>query len=390
MAKDIFGDDDSNSKKDDFGAMLEASLGGLSVRLEKGDKLEGEVISIGRDEVFLTVKGKEALIPKVEFQTLPAVGDKVTAYVLKTSDGLVMMTLKASSKALSESLEDAFDLETPVDGKVTEAVNGGFRVEIMHKLAFCPISQMDKKPITQPEEYIGKKFEFIITKFEGGGRNIVVSRRKALDMGRAELEGDFMSSQKVGDMVSGKISRIENFGAFVALDSGVEGMIHISEIGWSRLGHPSEAVKIGDLVTVKVLKIEEDDRGRLKIALSRKQASEDPWMEASQKFSVGQQIDGLIKDKPHFGWFIELCPGVVGLLPKSAAKESQDEKLLDSKKPGDRLKVQIQVINSAEKKISLSLPREDDDQSWRSEIGGQSVKGMGTLGDQFQGLFKKK
>lgn len=396
---DMFGDDDSKkNKQDDFGSMLEASLGGLSVRVEKGDKVQAEVLTIGRDDIFLSVKGKDAIIAKMELlddtgALKVKVGDTVELYVVKFKDNLIQLTSKASSKALSETLEDAFDFETAVEGKVTEAVNGGFRVEIMHKLAFCPMSQMDSKPIAKPEDYIGKKFNFIITKFEARGRNIVVSRRKLLDVERAENEGSFMDTHKVGQTVTGTVVRLENFGAFVQLESGVEGLVHISEIGWSRVAHPSEVVTVNDTIQAKILKIEEDDRGRLKVSLSKKQASEDPWFEAAKSITTGAHVDGKIKEKAHFGWLIEIKPGIVGLLPKSALKEATDEKSIEQKKIGETLKLIVMSVRPDEKRISLSLPGDQDDVSWQEFAGSTNKapgKGMGTLGDQFASLMKKR
>ncbi len=404
----MFGDDDSAKKpkqdgKENFEAMLEASLQGLNVRFEKGDKVEAEVITIGRDDVFVSVKGKDGVVLRNDLVLRPEfvdekgqltlrVGDKISLFYVGTKEGLLQLSAKISSKALSDSLEDSFDFETPVEGKVTEVVNGGYRVEISHKAAFCPISQMDFKTTAKPEDYIGKKFDFIITKFEQGGRNIVVSRRKLLEVERAESEGTFIDRHPIGSTVTGKVVRMEKFGAFVQLESGVEGLVHISEIGWSRLEHPSEALQMNDSIEVKILKIEDDDRGRLKISLSRKQVQEDPWQDAARSLSVGQSVDGKIREKAHFGWLIEIRPGVVGLLPKSALKEATDEKTIEQKKVGEILHLKIQGIRPEEKRISLSLPSDQDDTSWQefSPPSGEKAKNMGTLGDQFSKLFVKK
>ena len=395
---DMFGDDDANAnkKKDDFGSMLEASLKGLEVKVSKGDKVEAEIMTIGKEDVFVSFKGKDGMVLKQELindvGVLPyVVGDTVTLYVVKFKDSIIQLTARPSHQALSENMEDAVDFETPVEGKVTEVCNGGFRVLVFHKTAFCPISQMDLKQISAPEEYVGKKFDFIITKYEGGGRNIVVSRRRLLEAERLENEGNFMDKVKVGSMVSGRVTRFEKFGAFVELAPGIEGLVHISEIGWSRLEHPSEALNINDQIEMKVLKVEEDDRGRLKISLSRKQAGDDPWKETVKTLSVGQAVEGKIRDKAHFGWLIEIRPGVVGLLPKSALKESNDDKAIEAKKVGEQLRLQIASINADDRRISLSLPRDQDDGAWEAFSAGQKAdKKMGTLGDQFSKLFSKK
>lgn len=395
--RDMFGDDDSQNKKDDFGALLEQSLQGYTKSYGKGDKVTAEVVTVGKDEVFVNIEGRDGMVPKSELideqgQLKVQVGDTLTLYVLKSQEGLLLLSAKASGKALSDSLEDAYDFETPVEGRVTEVVNGGFRVNLMGKTAFCPLSQMDSKPVTEPESYIDKKFEFLITKYEGG-KNIVVSRRRVLDMEKLENQGSFMDKSKVGDVLNGRVVRIENYGAFVELAPGIDGLVHISEVSWSRLGHPSEALELNQEITVKILKIEEDAQGRLKISLSRKQAEEDPWTTVSKELPVGSVHTAKIRSKERFGFLMEIKPGIVGLLPKSAFREVPDERELEKKNPGETLKVQIQNINTLEKRISLSFPKEQEDTSWQgftSSGSGSSGKGLGTLADQFKNLTLAK
>lgn len=394
---DIFGDDDSPKKKDDFASLFEQSIQGYTQNYGKGDKVHGEVVTLGRDEVFVNINGRDGVVPRNELlgpdgALKVKVGDHVDLYVVRMQEGLIQLSAKISSKALSDSLEDAFDFETPVEGRVTEVVNGGFRVNVMGKTAFCPISQMDSKPITEPELYLNKKFDFMITKFEEKGRNIVVSRRRMLDMEKLENQGNFLQERQVGDVVNGKVTRIESYGAFVELAPGIDGLVHVSEISWSRLAHPSEALELGQQISVKILKMDEDDTGRLKISLSRKQAEEDPWMTAEKEFPLGSLHTGKIRSKERFGFLMELKPGIVGLLPKSAFREVADERELEKKNPGETLKVQIQSVNTLEKRISLSFPKEQEDSSWQqfSSSNAGSSKGFGTLADQFQNLLKKK
>ena len=391
--RDIFGDDDgSENKKNDFESMLEQSFQKLNKTFQLGDKVTAQVISIGKDEVFVDVEGKDGVVLRSELNDSEgkckyAVGDSVDLYINKNK-GLLQHTTKASNKALSENLEDAFDLESPVEGKVTEVCNGGFRVLVFHKTAFCPISQMDSKHITEPESYVGKKFEFLITQLDKSGRNIVISRRKLLDVQKLENEGQFMTEHKPGDTMNGKVTRLEAFGAFVEIQPGVEGLVHISEVGWSRLKHPSEALELGQMITVKILKIEEDASGRMKISLSKKQADEDPWNEIPQKFPVGSQHTATIQAKEHFGILMQLAPGIVGLLPKSAMKESADGNL-EKKNVGESFKVQVQNFNLEDRRISLSLPKEQDDQSWK-DFSKQTNQGFGSMGDLFKNINIKK
>jgi small subunit ribosomal protein S1 len=401
---DIFGDDDFGSnggrKKDDFGALLEQSLKGYTKVYAVGDKVIGEVVSVGKEEVFVNVEGRDGTVPRSEFVeaggTLKVrVGDAVHLYVMKAKDGLMNLSTKVSSKAMSETIEDAFDFETPIDGRVTEVTNGGFRVNVMGKSAFCPLSQMDSKPITDPASYVDKKFEFIVTKFEEKGRNIVVSRRRLLDMEKLENQGSFMDQHQPGEVLNGRVTRLEAYGAFVEVAPGVEGLVHISEISWSRLKHASEGLEMGQQITVKILKVEEDASGRLKISLSRKQADEDPWMTAEADFPAASIHTAKIQSKERFGFLMELKPGIVGLLPKSAFREVADERELEKKNPGETLKVQIQSVNVIDKRVSLSFPNDQDDKSWQqfntgAHSGPSTGKGLGTLADQFKSMVIQK
>lgn len=395
--RDMFGDDDSQNKKNDFAAMFEESVQGYTKSYGKGDKVTGEVVTLGKEEVFVNISGRDGMVPRSELLNPDGslkvqVGDQVTLYVVKSQEGLLVLSAKASGKAMADDLEDAFDFETPVEGRVTEVVNGGFRVNVMGKSAFCPMSQMDSKPITEPESYIDKKFEFLITKFEQSGRNIVVSRRRMLDMEKLENQGSFMDQHKVGEVLNGRVTRIEAYGAFVELLPGIDGLVHISEVSWSRLAHPSEALELGQEITVKILKIEEDATGRMKISLSRKQAEEDPWMTAYKDFPVGSVHTGKIRSKERFGFLMELKPGIVGLLPKGAFREVADEREMEKKNPGETLKVQIQNVDTVEKRISLSFPKDQEDTSWQGFTGPSAGagKGLGTLADQFKNLNLNK
>ena len=197
----------SKKKKasDEFARMLDASLkGGGKKRLSVGDKIRGEILVIGKEEVYVsTGTMNDGVLSRRDLQdengNVPyKVGDKIDVYVTRSAARTSTFRPSPPAKNLADDLEDAFDMMLAVEGRVAEVVNGGFRVSVKGKLAFCPISQMDTRRIEQPEEYIGKKFEFRITKFEEGGRNIVVSRRKILDEERELGVGNFASEHKSG------------------------------------------------------------------------------------------------------------------------------------------------------------------------------------------------
>ena len=392
--KDIFGDDVNEGKTfEDFEQMFAQSEKGLKTRVSVGDVFQGEILSIGKEESFVsTGTPSDGMILTKDLldenkQVKYQVGDVLDCVVVAIKGGEIRVAKKGSTAAAADSLEDAFDMELPIEGKVTEAVNGGLRVNIQGKTAFCPISQIDSKFVNDVSEYVGRKFEFLITQYDPRGRNIVVSRRKLLDMQKAENEGAFMQKHQPGVVLEGKITRLEKFGAFVELAGGVEGNIHVSELAWSRIHDPKEVVSPGQPVAVKLLKVEETDGGRLKIALSLKQAEGEgnPWTTVPTRFPVGTVVKGTVEKKEVYGLFVTLTPGVTGLLPKSKWRDSVDANTFENKKKGDEIIVQVDQINMDDKKISLGVPGEAEDSSWRAHQTASS-SGFASLGDALKGL----
>jgi small subunit ribosomal protein S1 len=386
MAKqkdDLFNDPIEN-KSQDFASLFESSMAGLGKTLKVGDGFKGEILSIGKSEAFVaTGTPLDAVLLNTDLldenkQLKYKVGDVIDVIVVRSSSEGIRVTRKGSRSAPVDfdSLEDAFDMELPVEGKVTEAVNGGYRVSVQGQSAFCPISQLGVPQGQDAGDYIGKKFEFLITQFEPKQRNIVVSRRKLLELQKAENEGQWMESHKVDDIVTGRVTRVEPYGAFVDMGGGVEGLVHVSEIGYVRLKHASEGVSVGDTVSVKILRMEEEGT-RLKISLSIKQAggATDPWTMVSQDFPVGKVVDGTVDKREAYGIFVTLTPGINGLFPKSKWRDSEDAKKYDNVKPGDKIAVRIDEIKYEERKISLGLPTAAEDETWREQSG--STAGLG-------------
>lgn len=392
--------DDDSSKTDDFGAMLDASFGAGGGRLSVGDKIRGEILSIGKEQAFVsTGTPTDGQIPRLELlndkkELAYKVGDVIDVVVLKVREGEIRLRLKGAKGAADdvENLEDAFDMELPVEGKVLEAVKGGYRVSIQGVKAFCPISQIDLRPAADPNVYVGNKYEFVITQYEAKGRNVVVSRRRMLEAGKAEAEGAFLQSNQVGDVVDGTVQRMEQFGAFVELLPGVEGLVHISEISWARLAHPSEVLAVGTPVKVKILKMEDGagGGGQLRISLSIKQGGgeSDPWMQLATKFPLGTQVDGTVVKKEAFGLFVSVAPGIQGLLPRSKWRDSAEAQTYENKKKGDPIKVAISEIRTDERKLTLGLPGEESDDAWRAHQAPAAKPGggMGTMADLFKNM----
>jgi small subunit ribosomal protein S1 len=385
---------------DEFARMLEASFKAPSSkkRLSVGDKVRGEILVLGKEEVYVTtgtqndgvVSRRDLKDLEDEKGNLPfKTGDTIELFVTQVRGTEIRLSPKPTSKNLADDIEDAFDMMLPLEGKVAEVVNGGFRVSIKGKLAFCPISQMDNKRIEQPEEYIGKKFEFRVTKFEEGGRNIVVSRRKLLDEERDLNLGNFAAEHKSGDIVPGKVSRLEKFGAFVELAPGLDGLAHISELAWSRIADPAEVLQVGQEVNVKILKIEsvvpEGSRtgdAKLRISLSVKQAGErpempDPWAQIAEKYPVGTIVSGKVERREPYGLFVRISDNLTGLLPKSKTVD-RPEFPFDKLRVGDVATVQIAEVRRDERRISLEPPKDPHADDWKGYVAQPAAEGAGT------------
>jgi small subunit ribosomal protein S1 len=391
---DLFGDDLVAKPQSEFERLLNSS--GVSVRgLAAGDVFSGEILAVTGNEAFIsTGTPTDATMPFVlsAGAEKPKVGDVVQVMVVRVREGEILVKPVGSRGGSVEmdSLEDAFDMEIPVEGTVLEAVKGGFRVKVGDQKAFCPISQMDWRVVT-PEDYVGKKFNFIITKFERG-RDIVVSRRKVMELDRAASEGDFLATAKEGDIFSGKVFRIEKYGAFVRLDNGVDGLIPIGEMSWSRINHPQEVLNLDQVVQVKLMRIAEDgDRLKLSFSLKQGGSMDDPWATIEARFPVGSQVEGVVEGKEPFGLFVNIAGGITGLLPRSTWRDAIDASAWENKRRGDRLKVRVDRIDLDAHKLSFTPPRDEEDDSWRSHtvVSGSKSSGFGSMADLFKGIKGK-
>ncbi len=326
-----------------------------------GEKIKAEVLVVGKEEIFVsTGTASDGIVTRRDLASAEGaldlkVGDVLDLYVTQVRGTQVYLSPKPTSKNLADDLEDAYKMRLPVEGRVAEVVKGGFRVSVHGKLAFCPISQMDVKRIETPEEYIGQRFEFRITQINEDGRNVIVSRRKHLDEQRGASQGTFLEEHPEGSIVNARITRIEKFGAFAEVAPGVEGLIHISELSWSRVENPHDVLQMGQDVHVKVLKTETVE-GRLKISLSMKQSQAEPWEHMPSSLKEGQIVEGKVTRCMKFGAFVELSPGIEGLIPLSEMSYTKRVMRSDELvKEGDRIAVKINEINAGAKRISLSL-----------------------------------
>lgn len=394
--KDIFGDE-VRTNENDFGALLEQSQ--RTAALKQGDTFKGEILTINKEFVYVsTGTAVDGHLPVREIldenkQARFKVGDIIEVVAMKIQEGEILLRYKQATSGAQdvENLEDAFDMELPVEGKVLEAVKGGYRIEISGHKCFCPMSQIDLRASKDPADYVGRRFEFIITAFENNGRNVVVSRRKVLEQGQAEAEGQFLEKAQVGDIFEGSITRLEKFGAFVRLENGLEGLIPVSELSWARGVQTEDVVHVGMPVRVKLMRIEEHE-GRLRMSFSLKQGGgeSDPWLSVVQTFPLGRVIEGSVEKKEVYGLFVSIAPGITGLLPKSKWRDSTEGSQYENKKRGDKIQVQIDEVRPEERRISLGLPGESTDESWKSHSSAISGAGFGSLGDLFKDFKKDK
>lgn len=400
------GDEDLDQKPDqkstdDFASLLTESFKTADKKLKVGDKVRGKILSLG-EEVFITTGTRfDGILHRRDLLDAEGncpykVGDVTEVYVTMVKGSEIRLSKNPTDRNMAEDLKSAFADNLPIQGRIVEVCKGGVRVNIKGKIAFCPISQIDSKHIENAEEYVGKAFDFKITEISEGGKNIVVSRRKLLDAEREVGTSSFLSEKKDGDIVTGRVTRFEPFGAFVELAPGVDGLVHISEIAWSRITAPSEILVLGQDVTVKILK-REVLNGRAKISLSIKQVTpkefketepeaprNDPW----SKFSVGQQFQGVVQRKEVYGLFLQLEPGITGLLHKSRTQDNHEfhfEKI----RVGDTVPTQIMEIRLGERQISLGLPGDPSESDWKT-YKQDSTATLGTLAGQMAAALAKK
>jgi small subunit ribosomal protein S1 len=265
---------------------------------------------------FVNVGGKgEALIEIAELKNEEgvlevAVGDRIQAMVVSTEGGLTLSRRLARGAATTRQLEDAFHAGLPVEGKVERAVKGGYEVRIARQRAFCPMSQIDTLRNTNPAEHEGRVYAFRIIEYREGGRNLIVSRRALLEEEQRASAVEIRRSIVAGAVLTGRVASVREFGAFIDLGAGVQGLLHASEMRWSRVSDTSQVVTPGEEITVKVLRVDDDTR---KIALGLKQLSADPWSTVQATYEVGQVCTGRVTRLTDFGAFVELEPGVEGL-----------------------------------------------------------------------------
>jgi small subunit ribosomal protein S1 len=320
------------------------------------------------------------------------VGDRVQAMVVSTSGELRLSRRLALGAATARQLEDAFHSGLPVEGKVERSVKGGFEVRISRQRAFCPVSQIDVVRNTDPAQHEGRVYNFRITEYKEGGRNIVVSRRVLLEEEQQANAAEIRKSIVEGAILPGRVASVREFGAFVDLGGGVQGLLHVSEMAWERVADPSQIVKPGDEITVKVLRVDPDKE---KISLGLKQLAADPWSRAGHTYHAGEMRRGRITRIAEFGPFVELEPGIEGLVPASESGVARDTDMKKAFRVGDELQVVVLDVDPTARRIRLSVTavqkmREADEmREYTDRTDAAAPERFGTLADKLRDALKE-
>jgi small subunit ribosomal protein S1 len=334
------------------------------VPFDEGDVVTGRVVRIDKDEVLVDIGYKsEGVIPSGELSIRKSVdtseevelGEEVDALVLTKEDQdgrLILSKKRARFERAWRRIEAAAESGEPVIGAVIEVVKGGLIIDLGVR-GFLPASLVDIRRVPNLDEYLGQNIQCKVIELNRSRNNVVLSRRAVLEEERKEQRQAILERLQPGLIIEGQISNIVDFGAFVDLD-GIDGLIHISELSWSHVNHPSEILSIGDTVQVKVLDI---DRDRQRISLGLKQTQEDPWQRVVDTYNVGDELEGTVTKVVAFGAFVEIMEGVEGLVHISELAQQHVENPREIVQPGDEVKVKILEIESERRRLSLSIKR---------------------------------
>lgn len=375
---------------------MNADIDSLKQNLTPGEKVQGIVCFMDSKVVYLDFGARsEGMIDREELRDedgnlTVSEGDTLEAFFSGGDEDEIWLTTKLQGKADDSTLLNAYHAGLPVEGKVTEEISGGFAVDIGGFRGFCPYSQIALTR-QEPTAMIGEKFLFNIIEYQERGRNIVVSRRQLLEKERERQREELRERLQEGDVVEGTVTKTKDFGAFVDI-GGIEGLIPISELAWKRTEKTEDVVEDGEVVKVLIREIDwENDR----VSLSLRQAQGDPWLNIDKRYAVGQKMKGTVTKLMPFGVFVELEPGVDGLVHIS--KLGQGKYIKHPKevvKEGDELEVVVENIEPDERRIGLGMPGSGSGNDSGDEEGtgadaqqySDGDSGLGSVSDAFESL----
>jgi small subunit ribosomal protein S1 len=348
--------------------------------INEGQVVHGTVVRVDKDEVLVDIGYKsEGVIPVAELSIRRSVnpadevnlGDEIDALVLTKEDAegrLILSKKRARFELAWKAIELAHEQGEPVEGRVIEVVKGGLILDLGVR-GFLPASLVDIRRVQDLDEFMGKELRSKVIELNRSRNNVVLSRRAVLEDERKEMRQAILDKLQPGDVVEGQISNIVDFGAFVDLD-GMDGLIHISELSWSHVNHPSEVLEIGQTVTVKVLDI---DRDRQRISLGLKQTQSDPWQQVLDSYGEGDVVQGRVTKVVTFGAFVEILPGVEGLVHISELAQHHVENPREVVSQGDAVNVKIIEVDADRRRLSLSLKRVEEDDPVQPIPGGHEL-----------------
>ncbi len=368
-------------------------------KLKPGEKIKAIIAEISGENVFLDIGAKsEGILSKAELIDEEGImpfepGQSIEAFFLSNRGGeLIFTTRLGSGQASLQEVEEAFQSGIPVQGKVTGEVKGGFSVTVAGARAFCPYSQMDIRRIEQPEDYIEQTLSFRVIEFGNNGRNIIVSARVLLEEQRAEEQEKLRKSLDEGMQISGTVTSIRDFGAFVDI-GGIDGLIPISELAWGQTDRVADVLQLGQQVEVIIKRLDWENN---RISLSLKETLPNPWEQVEEKYPIGSTHVGQVSRLVQFGAFVTLEPGIDGLLHisklGSGRKLNHPREVLEA---GQDITIRIDAIDTEKQRISL-VP--DDYQEKETEkqtytpppAMEKETRSMGTLGDLLKEQLRKK
>jgi small subunit ribosomal protein S1 len=352
--------------------------------LEVGQIVKGRVIQITAESVFVDVGSKgEAWIERAELtdpdgKLKVAVGDEVEATVVATGDEVRLSHKLRQGAQARQALAVAAQTGIPVEGKVAAVIKGGYEVTVGGLRGFCPQSQIDLRRSDSAEDYVGRVLEFRVTTFSENGRNLVLSRRRLLEERAAEMAEETRKKIVPGAVLAGTVSSLADFGAFIDL-GGVQGLVPLSELSHSRTSRPADLLRIGDAVTVKVLRVDQE-KGR--ISLSLKALEGDPWATVAGRLRERQVVRGRAVRSTEFGIFVELLPGVDGLLHVTEIPRSRQGALREAAAASAEIDVLIVAIDREKRRIALALAPE-------GTVAGQQMQSSVEVGAVLMGTVER-
>ncbi len=360
-----------NEEKDELNSLYSASF----TPLEENTVATGKVVAVSASDVVVNVGFKsDGLVPINEFRDMPDVkiGDEIEVFVVNTEDALGQLVLsrkKAQAEKAWDRINEAMEKDIIVTGHVISRTKGGLVVEVFGIDTFLPGSQIDIKPIRDYDQYVGKDMEFKVVKINEAFKNVVISHKALIEDDIEQQKSEILSTLEKGQVLEGVVKNMTNFGAFIDL-GGLDGLLHITDISWGRINHPEEVLQLDQKINVAVLDF---DDNKNKISLGLKQLSEHPWDSIGESVKVGDKVTGKVVTVADYGAFLELKPGVEGLIHVSEMSWSQHlRNPQDFMKVGDEIEAQVLTFEKDEHKMSLGIKQLSPD-PWGSIADKYSV-----------------